>query len=140
MKTFTFFTLLGLVTLLGGCELLDPGNLLISEPLILVQSITGLMAIFLVLIEVTWMIRVAKIGWWKVLYGVGILCYALHVSTYYVTVNLVRLNLLEIDNLVIFLTDWSTVLRLHGVGLLLSMEYQRLKDIPKRKESVNDIS
>lgn len=112
-------------SIIAGCESTKPGALLISEPLVILQNITGIVAIFLAVIELMWMLRVFKAGWWKALYGVGILMYAIHIIVYYCIVNAIRLNYIEVENQIVFLSNWSSVLRFHGVTLLATMEYLR---------------
>lgn len=127
MKTKSILVLLLLGMFLAGCEVTKPGALLIDEPLVILENITALLAISLVIIEAAWMQKAYKIAWWKALYGVGILFYALHVVVYYGVVNLIRLNYIVVDNQIAFLSNWSSVLRFHEIGLLLTMEYQRFK-------------
>ena len=106
----------------------------ISPPLIYLQYFTMLMSFSLAVVELTWMRRIYKFGWWKTLYGIGILIYALHTFVYYLVTMLILYSIIVIPTPSLLLTNWSSVLRFHGVGVLLTSELQRLYSIPVKRE------
>ena len=113
---------------------MESSPILISPPLIYLQYFTMLMSFSLAVVELTWMRRIYKFGWWKTLYGVGILFYAVHTVVYYIVTMLILYSIIVISTPSLLLTDWSSVLRFHGVGVLLASELQRLYAIPINKE------
>lgn len=119
--------LLILPLLFVGCNVLsDPGDLLISSHLVILQNVTAIMSFFLIAIELKWMLKISKDSIVRSLYGFGSLVYALHVFVYYVLITMFRLNIIHLNDELRFLTDWSSVLRFQSIGLLLIVGYQRL--------------
>lgn len=112
---------------LTSCGLANPGDTPNTPPLVLLQNFTAVMAVSLVIVEAQWMIKKWKQNEkWRILFGIGTIFYALHVVVYYIVVGLLRNSIFHLPSETVFLTDWSSVLRFHGVGFLLIGEIQRI--------------